>query len=117
MVMLVESLSALRERVLDDGPGWVEALDELLRRSELYEAALKKRRTSEPGELVVYTTTKGGPMTVEWSTRKEYDEAVRTGKWLKKPVGVTEEYLDLAMIAIANSVDLHDFHAAIRKGY
>lgn len=60
--------------------------------------------------FVVYTTEEGGIMKVEWSSREEYEEAVRTGKWMIRPDwDGPAQYIDLKMVALASVEDLHDF--------
>lgn len=56
--------------------------------------------------FVIYTTEVGGTYRVSRASRKEYDEAVKTGRWLEwEP----PHFVDLKMIGFLDCDEYHDF--------
>ena len=59
--------------------------------------------------FMVYTTSVGGTMNVEWCSRERYEEVKKVGRLNLTRDGDTPNWVDLKMIAFAPREELHDY--------
>jgi hypothetical protein len=65
--------------------------------------------THDYSHMMVFTVTPGGIMKCWWANREMFEEAKRTGKLNTTPHQDRETVVDLAMVALCEVVELHDF--------